>query len=55
LPQLINRRAVSCYTAARLAGDRETMLASYHDEFTLKHFGAIRWPGPPLAARRHPR
>ena len=34
------RRAVSRYAAAWLAGDRETMLASYHDEFTLHYFGA---------------
>jgi ketosteroid isomerase-like protein len=34
------RRAVSGYAAAWLAGDRETMLASYHDEFTLHYFGA---------------
>ena len=34
------RRAVSHYAAAWLAGDRETMLASYHDEFTLHYFGA---------------
>jgi ketosteroid isomerase-like protein len=33
------RRAVSRYAAAWLAGDRETMLASYHDDFTLHYFG----------------
>jgi ketosteroid isomerase-like protein len=33
------RRAVSGYAAAWLAGDRETMLASYHDDFTLHYFG----------------
>ena len=33
------RRAVSGYAAAWLAGDRETMLASYHDEFTLHYLG----------------
>jgi ketosteroid isomerase-like protein len=30
---------VSGYAAAWLAGDRETMLASYHDDFTLHYFG----------------
>ena len=34
------RRAVSGYAAAWLAGDRQAMLASYHDEFTLHYFGA---------------
>jgi len=34
------RRAVSRYAAAWLAGDRQAMLASYHDEFTLHYFGA---------------
>ena len=34
------RRAVSGYAAAWLAGDRQAMLASYHDEFTLYYFGA---------------
>ena len=34
-----SRRAVSGYAAAWLAGDRETMLASYHDDFTLHYFG----------------
>jgi uncharacterized protein len=33
------RRAVSGYAAAWLAGDRQAMLASYHDEFTLHYFG----------------
>ena len=33
------RRAVSGYAAAWLAGDRQTMLASYHDDFTLHYFG----------------
>jgi ketosteroid isomerase-like protein len=33
------RGAVSGYAAAWLAGDRETMLASYHDDFTLHYFG----------------
>jgi ketosteroid isomerase-like protein len=33
------RRAVSGYAAAWQAGDRETMLASYHDDFTLHYFG----------------
>jgi len=33
------RRAVSGYAAAWLAGDREAMLASYHDDFTLHYFG----------------
>ena len=33
------RRAVSGYAAAWLTGDRETMLASYHDDFTLHYFG----------------
>src|SRR6266576_6658482 len=33
------RRAVSGYAAAWLAGDRETMLAIYHDDFTLHYFG----------------
>ena len=33
------RRAVSGYAAAWLAGDRQAMLASYHDDFTLHYFG----------------
>lgn len=33
------RGAVSRYAAAWLAGDREGLLASYHDEFTLHYFG----------------
>jgi ketosteroid isomerase-like protein len=33
------RRAVSRYAAAWLAGDRQAMLASYHDDFTLHYFG----------------
>jgi ketosteroid isomerase-like protein len=33
------RRAVAGYAAAWLAGDRKTMLASYHDDFTLHYFG----------------
>jgi uncharacterized protein len=31
--------AVSRYAAAWQAGDRATMLASYHDDFTLHYFG----------------
>jgi uncharacterized protein len=38
------RRAVSRYATAWLAGDRQTMLACYHDDFTLHYFG-----GNPLA------
>jgi ketosteroid isomerase-like protein len=33
------RRAVSRYAAAWLAGDRQVLLASYHDDFTLHYFG----------------
>jgi len=33
------RRTVSGYAAAWLAGDRQAMLASYHDDFTLHYFG----------------
>jgi uncharacterized protein len=33
------RRALSGYAAAWLAGDRQAMLASYHDDFTLHYFG----------------
>jgi len=33
------RRAVSGYAAAWMAGDRQAMLASYHDDFTLHYFG----------------
>jgi ketosteroid isomerase-like protein len=33
------RRAVSRYATAWLAGDRQVMLASYHDDFTLHYFG----------------
>jgi uncharacterized protein len=32
------RRTVSGYAAAWLAGDRQAMLASYHDDFTLHYF-----------------
>jgi ketosteroid isomerase-like protein len=34
-----SRRPVSRYAAAWLAGDRQAMLASYHDDFTLHYFG----------------
>ena len=34
------REPVSRYAAAWLAGDRQTMLACYHDEFTLHYFGS---------------
>jgi uncharacterized protein len=33
------RHAVSRYAAAWLAGDLKTILASYHDDFTLHYFG----------------
>jgi ketosteroid isomerase-like protein len=33
------RRAVSRCATAWLAGDRQVMLASYHDDFTLHYFG----------------
>jgi hypothetical protein len=33
------RGAVSRYAAAWTAGDRQSMLACYHDEFTLHYFG----------------
>jgi hypothetical protein len=33
------RRAVSRYATAWLAGDRQTMLACYHHDFTLHYFG----------------
>ncbi|QWG25541.1 nuclear transport factor 2 family protein [Bradyrhizobium sediminis] len=38
------RQAVSRYAAAWLAGDRNGVAASYHDDFTLHYFG-----GNPLA------
>lgn len=33
------RQAVSRYATAWLAGDRDGLLASYHDDFTLHYFG----------------
>ena len=35
----LTKPAVSRYAAAWLAGDRQTMLACYHDDFTLHYFG----------------
>jgi ketosteroid isomerase-like protein len=39
-----NRRAVTRYASAWLAGDRAALAACYHDDFTLHYFG-----GNPLA------
>ena len=33
------RKAVSCYARAWLAGDRATLAACYHDDFTLHYSG----------------
>jgi ketosteroid isomerase-like protein len=34
-----NRKAVTRYARAWLAGDRPTLAACYHDDFTLHYFG----------------
>ena len=35
----LTRQAVSRYASAWLAGDRATLAACYHDDFTLHYFG----------------
>ncbi len=39
------RHAIYRYASAWQAGDRQTMLACYHDDFTLQYFGGNRLAG----------